>query len=437
MASIGFHFWKIGAWFRISNEEAREAAVPALFVVSTVVFAGISGKLIYDKVKAGIDSQLDEDKCKHKFHYSREKKADDNGECSNGVNDGAIGKEQNGKEPEPMLSLKTVVTSTKESVIYLATNALRLGGALVIFGPKGVGKSTLTMMLAQAIAEGELCDALPIDNVVKLPPQIVFYYDLEMVESQMKARYGNNPELIPENLRWKYILFNSANEWLDDVEYQTSPSRLNQDATIIIDNITKCGTGLTQPDVVTKMTKRINDMQTEALKRGIHLSFVFVAHTTQLEQKDKPISTNDLAGSANLGNFPDTIVGVSKTKIEKHILAKMFNNRNHPEPGKVLLLENLGTAPNLSFGRKDWAEEDKVLPNKNGKTISYSGYLKGCANPVHNGHKKKYTDEQVEEFDRLVNEEKYTYKEAEEKVGMPYQTYQKRRKPLLEEGTIE
>jgi len=437
MASIGFHFWKIGAWFRISNEEAREAAVPALFVVSTVVFAGISGKLIYDKVKAGIDSQLDEDKCKHKFYYSREQKADNKGECSNNDNDGVSGKEPEDKEPEQMLSLKTVVTSTKESVTFLATNVLRLGGVLVIFGPKGVGKSTLTMMLGLAIAEGELCDVLPVDDVVKQSPQIVFYYDLEMVDSQMKARYGNKPELLPENLKWKYKLFNSVYDWLDDVEYQTSSSRLNENATIIIDNITKCGTGLTQPDVVTKMTKRINTMQTEAEKRGIHLSFVFVAHTTQLEQKDKPISTNDLAGSANLGNFPDAIVGVSRTKIEKHILAKVFNNRNYPEPGKVLLLENLGTSPNLSFGRKDWVEEGKVLPNKNGKTISYSCHLKGCANPVHNGHKKKYTDEQVEEFDRLVNEEKYTYKEAEEKVGMPYQTYQKRRKPLLEEGTIE
>ena len=158
----------------------------------------------------------------------------------------------------------------------------------------------------------------------------------------------------------------------------------------------------------------------------------FVAHTTQLEQKDKPISTNDLAGSANLGNFPDAIVGVSRTKIEKHILAKVFNNRNYPEPDKVLLLENLGTTPNLSFSRKDWAEEDKVLPNKNGKKISYSGYLKGCAKPVHNGHKKKYTDEQILEVDRLIKEEGYSQKAAGDKLNIPYQTYQRRMKSLLE-----
>lgn len=459
MASSGFRYGKYGAWIRFTKDEAKAGVISGLWIGTTFLFAGLTGWRIYRYFKAEIDNKAEKEKHLHQIDYMKEKEKSDkeiyrskkyddvlseiilhyikkdqnekNGNMDNNLND-EDAPESDVHKYKPMQSLRDVVTNTSESVSFLATNVLRLGGVLVIFGPKGVGKSTLVMMLTFAIAEGKVCDVLPTENVLVRPPQVVFYYDLEMFESQMKARYGKHPELIPANVKWKHTTYNSISDWLDDVEFQTSPSQLLTDATIVIDNITKCGTGLTQPDVVTKMINRINMLQDEALKRGIHLSFVFVGHTTLLDQNHKPLSTNDLAGSANLGNFPDTIIGIARTKVEKHDMAKVFNNRNYPEPEKVLLLECCGVDPFLSLCRKDWVVEDKVRPNKNGKMVSYQSFVQGCTKDVHNGHRKKYTDEQMREFDRIAKEHGSMLK-AEEITGIPHQTFQKRIKKIQEE----
>ena len=84
---------------------------------------------------------------------------------------------------EKMPSLQETINNTDENVVNLAGDMLIKGDTLVVFGQKGVGKSTLTMQIAYSIAKGEVCDILPSDDVTPLPPQIVLYYDNEMKPS--------------------------------------------------------------------------------------------------------------------------------------------------------------------------------------------------------------------------------------------------------------
>ena len=276
---------------------------------------------------------------------------------------------------EKMQSLQETINNTDENVVNLAGDMLIKGGTLVVFGQKGVGKSTLVMQIAYSIAKGEVCDILPSNEVAPLPPQIVLYYDNEMSVRQMKRRYGKSP--IPEKLKWSHCNFFTADQWLDNVEIQVSEENLKEDATIIIDNITKCGTGFTQPDVVNRMWKRIEDIQAKCEQRGIYVTFILVAHTNVLDTKDKPLSTNDLSGSANLGNFSPSLLGVGRTRYKGHVLLKLFNSRDTPEPDKVTLLKRNST-PTLSYTKVALMNEKDVLPYKDGHTRIFTANNQPC-----------------------------------------------------------
>lgn len=58
MASVGFNFGKWGAHFRCNSIEGKKAAVPGLFIGSTLGFVALSSFLIYRKYKTASECML-------------------------------------------------------------------------------------------------------------------------------------------------------------------------------------------------------------------------------------------------------------------------------------------------------------------------------------------------------------------------------------------
>lgn len=420
MARAGLRIGRYGVYGNISKSEGKSAVVPALVIGVSAVIVGVSAALIYHKHKTAIDNHYKQPRTTNTGETGVDKGNEDS------KKDDDI---QNISTPDPMEPIGQALNKNSQKVDFLSTNVLRHGGILVMFGPKGMGKTTLAMQLVFCIAEGKLCDVLPIEGVTQQPPQIVFYYDLEMQPEQIKERYG---EITSENIRWDNKLFGNISDWLDDVEFQSAPERLSSDATIVIDNITKCGTGQIQPDVITKMFNRINKIQENASQRGIHLSFIIIAHSTNVDLKDKPLSLNDLAGNSNLSNFADAVVGIAPTRIKEHRLIKVFTNRNHPEPNQVLLVERGKVGYHLSFIRKELVDEQEVLPYKNARKDTYENFKLGKANETaQKGQHKKYTDEQILEFHKIFLETG-NKSEAYRQTGVPRQIYDARIGKLFE-----
>lgn len=408
MAKAGFRVWGIGGHLEASSEECQAGALPALYIAGSLAITLVCGSLIYKKL---VNLYIN----KSSRRIERQ---------------GAIPTVTKDIIHTPMSTLRKNIEEAPQPVTFLCGNVLSLGGTLVLFGPKGEGKSTLAMAMAYAIAKGEACDIIPSDGVQPLPGQAVYYYDLEMHQEQMKSRYEGGVNNLPDLLHWKHDMYNSIDEWLDDVGRQVAGIQPNTNATIVLDNISKCGTGQTSPDVITKMTIRIDGIRDAAKNRGIILSFIIVGHTTLQYASCKPISSSDLAGSSNLVNFADAVMCIGPTRFFGHKLLKVINNRNAPEPDDVIILKRDDEKDGLGFTKVGRMKETDALPRKDGQERYFGigtplqGTSSKSARPK-SGPNSKIPDEVVDEMVAL-KEQGLKDGEIAKKIGCTRETVNRR-----------
>jgi KaiC/GvpD/RAD55 family RecA-like ATPase len=178
----------------------------------------------------------------------------------------------------------------------------------VLFASMGVGKTVLGMQLADALSRGS-----PVAEgfLNESAPSKVLYLDFELSDKQMALRYGGHA--FHENLLVADISPDA--ELSIDTDYAgTVLSCLEQaldetDAkTVVLDNITFLANDITQAEEAIMLMKKLKKLK---MSRG--LTLIVIAHTPKRDDA-KPLTRNDLSGSANFGNFVDAMVGIGRVK---------------------------------------------------------------------------------------------------------------------------
>ena len=185
----------------------------------------------------------------------------------------------------------------------------------ILYCEPGLGKSVMAHQIACDIASGDISLIAPDDQGTH-EPQTVLYYDVEMTEYDYQRRYAvcNAPDNL--NILLGFY-FASEEEWLKDLETRTSS--VNGNVFIVLDNLTGAFKSLSAEGMRSFLNVRLKKVQERAKKRGCHITFLIVAHTTK---------EGILAGVANLQNFGTTILHI-KPYDENHIELTVEKSRNY------------------------------------------------------------------------------------------------------------
>ena len=193
----------------------------------------------------------------------------------------------------------------------------------ILFSSAGIGKTMLAVQIADHISRGKSFGNMP--NEAKA--QSVLFFDLELTKKQFQGRYCErdlNNSKIPwtNNYVWHdnfhRAQFNSAffkQKNVDRVEavYNGIVKWVEKTkATVIfIDNISWLTTrGLEASKDAGELMSRLDD-----LKKEKKLSIIVMAHTPK-KFKFTPMQMNDLAGSAAIQNFVDSIFAINRSVMD-------------------------------------------------------------------------------------------------------------------------
>jgi len=203
------------------------------------------------------------------------------------------------------------------------------GELCIMFSDSNAGKSILAIQIANSISNGKAIEPFGLDAA----SQPVLYYDFELSDKQIEARYTNNYEshfefesnFIRGDLNPDTDMQMGFDDNYEDCLYRDIEDSILRSGAkvIIIDNITYIGSENEQAKFALPLMKNL-----KALKAQYGLSILVLAHTPKRD-KSKPITSNDLQGSKMLMNFCDSsfAIGCSTQHADRRYL-KQVKQRN-------------------------------------------------------------------------------------------------------------
>ena len=262
-----------------------------------------------------------------------------------------------------------VYNHSDEVFTWLLGNVVKAGGINGLIGPKGIGKTLCLMTIINCIAKGIPFDLFVSDPIkpYSQPPQKVFLYDLEMQYEDLSERNGKHGYEFT-NIKRNTKMYN-VNNWLRSV--RKAANGLTEDATIVLDNVTRLNDDVTQPIIAKRLFDGVKNIRDDAKGRGIKLTFILVAHTTNDWNDWVPLTLKAAAVADSFTTGLDSISFIGKTKYEDRVLFKVYNQRHGRYSDKVALLKFVDK-PFLGCEIEGYYKENEVKPNKDGKTIHYN-----------------------------------------------------------------
>lgn len=258
-----------------------------------------------------------------------------------------------------------VYNHTNENFAWLLGNVIKAGSINGLIGQKGIGKTLCLMTIMDCIAKGIPFDLFVSDlsKPYSLPPQKVFLYDLEMQHEDLNERNGKYGYAFT-NIKRIDKMYN-VKGWLRSVKQKAES--LTEDATFVLDNVTRLNDDVTQPTIAKRLFDGVKAIRDEAKERGIKLTFILVAHTTNDWNDWVPLTLKAAAVADSFTTGLDSISFIGKTKYEDRVLFKVYNQRHGRNSDKVALLKFVDK-PFLGCQIEGYEKENDIKPNKNGKT---------------------------------------------------------------------
>ena len=193
----------------------------------------------------------------------------------------------------------------------------------ILFSSAGIGKTMLAVQIADHISRGKSFGTMKNESQA----QSVIFFDLELTKKQFQGRYcvrDLNNSKIPwtNDFVWHSNFyraqFNSAffkQKNIDRVEAVYNGIVRHIEArkakVIFIDNISWLSTrGLEASKDAGELMSRLDD-----LKKEKELTIIIMAHTPK-KLKFTPMQMNDLAGSAAIQNFVDSIFAINRSAMD-------------------------------------------------------------------------------------------------------------------------
>ena len=242
-------------------------------------------------------------------------------------------------------------------------NFIKKGGIHLIGGPKSSGKTIVVTTIAEGISSGKACSSWVEGKKCTSGSQAgqkVFIYDLEMEEDALKDRNGRYGHKFPGVKRCKNNEF-TVNTWLKDIGSIIGDEA--EDMTVILDNVTRLNTNMTQPVTARKLFDGIKNLQNKAKQNGFVVTFILVCHLGNDRQPYNPITLKDFAVAGSLTTGMDSITAISPSRTGNEVLFKVICSRHDCTTDKVaVLLKEENPCLHGEFPRFD--DECKVLPRK-------------------------------------------------------------------------
>lgn len=256
-----------------------------------------------------------------------------------------------------------------EVFAWLLGNVVKAGGINGLIGPKGIGKTLCLTTIINCIAKGIPLDLFVSDpsKPYNQPAQKVFLYDLEMQYEDLSERNGKHGYEFT-NIKRNTKMYN-VNSWLRSV--RKAANGLTEDATIVLDNVTRLKDDVTQPIIAKRLFDGVKNIRDDAKGRGIKLTFILVAHTTNDWNDWVPLTLKAAAVADSFTTGLDSISFIGKTKYKDRVLFKVYNQRHGRYSDKVALLRFVDK-PFLGCEVEGYYIENKVKPYKDGRTILYN-----------------------------------------------------------------
>lgn len=242
------------------------------------------------------------------------------------------GKEQPQQELfKPVITLNKLFEEYKEKAFnqkcYLGQFLFR-GDFCIFFGSNNTGKSFFAYQLAQAIAEGK--SFFEIGNYIEghpskqnkyyelrndNPAETVIYLDFESRPEQLTLRYCNrktrNHFQFSDNILPLFPMVRSIPNKMAFIDKLNAdiPVKYKGAKVLIIDNLSAISVKGEESTFAGELMAKIKDLQDKH-----DLTVVILAHTPKCRE-GKPITKDDLAGSANFSNLIDSLFAIGKTSI--------------------------------------------------------------------------------------------------------------------------
>ena len=212
---------------------------------------------------------------------------------------------------------------------WLIDGYAKPGQITLVVAGGGVGKSTLLLQIAKAVAKGERAEFLPESSCASLKQDVV-YYRIEDFPDELEGKYGRGKVLDGLNIQWvlpEDLGINSLTAFLDHVKRLAH--KLERDTLVCVDPATKLD-GHSHEACI----KGLEDAQKIAKANSVTLSFIVAAHVDEIKDW-KPLTTEHIKGGDKGVQQAGAVIALRKegTPGDNHRFIQCLKApKGHPAP---------------------------------------------------------------------------------------------------------